>query len=104
MWISLAEERDKRGPAMQYRYSVYYKFVPGNPPPLSAIFPKTPDEIIYALRHFKDDVVHHLSDRKARVVSSEPPFENDRMAVTITTTATRDEVEQAVVTACKALG
>lgn len=87
----------------QYRYSVYYEFSPGKPPPLAALFPKSSDEIVYALSHFKDDVAHHLLDFNAEVITSDL-LPGSRLAVTIRTSADQAEVEAAVTVSCRALG
>ena len=87
----------------QHRYRVWYEFSPGVPPPLASVSPKSPDEIVYALFHFKDDVVHHLLDFSAEVITSEV-LPGNRLAVTIKTTSDKDEVDEAVAASCKALG
>ena len=86
----------------QHQYSVWYEFSPGAPPPLVSILPKSPDEIIYALTHFKGDVVHRLHDINAEAITSEV-LPGNRLAVTIKTTANKDEIEEAVSESCKAL-
>lgn len=87
----------------QFRYSVWYDFSLSDRRSIKTMFCKSSEEIAHALRHFKSDVEHTLTDASAEATSSEAVLD-DRITVTIRTTSDQHEVDEAVVAICREQG